>query len=116
MIQIPPVPTKSIATPTGDLADAEAIYDGANGNLVGIKTFAGGAPQHGVMFGMSGAGKSVNMIDLLTQTDPYYDYTVIVEEGLSYGIYTQTVADEAEPIIILFVVPSLPKTRRPQPS
>ena len=95
-----PVP----ATPTGDLADAEAIYDGANGNLVGIKTFAGlpgsEAPQHGVMFGMSGAGKSVNMIDLLTQTEPYYDYTVIVEEGLSYGIYTQTVADDAKPIII----------------
>ncbi len=88
------------ATPTGDLGDAEAIYDGANRNLVGIRSFANGAPQHGVMFGMSGAGKSVNMIDLLTQTEPYYDYTVIVEEGLSYGIYTQTVADEAEPIII----------------
>ena len=52
------------------------------------------------MFGMSGAGKSVNMIDLLTQTEPYYDYTVIVEEGLSYGIYTQTVAEGAQPIII----------------
>ena len=88
------------ATPTGDLGDAEAIYDGANRNLVGIKSFANSAPQHGVMFGMSGAGKSVNMIDLLTQTEPYYDYTVIVEEGLSYGIYTQTVADDAEPIII----------------
>ena len=40
------------------------------------------------------------MIDLLTQTEPYYDYTVIVEEGLSYGVYTQTVADGAKPIII----------------
>ncbi|MCB1469111.1 MAG: hypothetical protein KDK08_18655, partial [Rhizobiaceae bacterium] len=51
------------ATPTGDLSDAEAIYDGANGNLVGVKTFAGSpgseSPQHGIMFGMSGAGKSV---------------------------------------------------------
>ena len=88
------------ATPTGDLTDAEAIYDGANRNLIGVKTFANNAPQHGVMFGMSGAGKSVNMIDLLTQTDPYYDYTVIVEEGLSYGIYSQTVEDNAKPIII----------------
>ena len=91
-------------SPTGDLADAEAIYDGANGNLVGVKTFAGAqgseSPQHGVMFGMSGAGKSVNMIDLLTQTEPYYDYTVIVEEGLSYGIYTQTVEEGAQPIIL----------------
>ena len=92
------------ATPTADLADAEALYDGANNNLIGIKTFAGPAnsqsPQHGVMFGMSGAGKSVNMVDLLTQTEPYYDYTVIVEEGLSYAGYTKTVGEDSKPIII----------------
>jgi type IV secretory pathway VirB4 component len=92
------------ATPTGDLANAEALYDGANRNLIGVRTFAGrpGAeqPQHGVMFGMSGAGKSVNMIDLLTQTEPYYDYAVLVEEGLSYGNYTETVVENAKPIII----------------
>ena len=92
------------ATPTADLDGAEALYDGANNNLIGVKTFAGSkgreSPQHGVMFGMSGAGKSVNMIDLLTQTEPYYDYTVIVEEGLSYGNYTQTVEENAKPIII----------------
>ena len=29
------------------------------------------------------------MCDLLSQTDPYYDFTLIVEEGLSYGIWTQ---------------------------
>ncbi|MEZ5325763.1 MAG: hypothetical protein R3F19_11960 [Verrucomicrobiales bacterium] len=92
------------ATPTGDLIGAEALYDGANRNLIGVKTFDGSAghesPLHGVMFGMSGAGKSVNVIDLLTQTEPYYDYTVVIEEGLSYGIYTQTVEDGAKPIII----------------
>ncbi|MDC3255106.1 hypothetical protein OAV21_01755 [bacterium] len=92
------------ATPTGDLENAEALYDGANRNLIGVRTFMGegnsATPQHGVVFGMSGAGKSVNMIDLLTQTGPYYDYTVLVEEGLSYQGYTRTIEENAEPIII----------------
>ncbi|MGE9268102.1 MAG: TraC family protein [Verrucomicrobiales bacterium] len=92
------------ATFTGHLTTAEAIYDGNAGNLVGIKTFAGSkgneSPQHAVMLGMSGAGKSVNVTDLLTQTELYYDYTVLIEEGLSYGIYTQTVSPESQPIIL----------------
>jgi hypothetical protein len=77
------------STPTGDLDEAEAIYDGPRGALVGCTTFVGkeGAmrPEHGIMFGASGAGKSVFTIDLLTQTAPYYDFTAIVEEGLSCG-------------------------------
>lgn len=81
------------STPTGDLEDAEAIYDGPRGALMGIVTFVGkkGAqrPEHGIMFGASGAGKSVFTIDLLTQTAPYYDFTAIVEEGLSYNLFTR---------------------------
>ena len=73
------------ATFTGHLETAEAIYDGGASNLVGIKTFAGGvgeqSPQHAVLLGMSGAGKSVTMCDLLSQTELYFDYTVIIEEG-----------------------------------
>lgn len=92
------------ATFTGHLESAEAIYDGANDNLVGVKTFAGSGsdqtPQHAVLLGMSGTGKSVTVTDLLSQTELYYDYTVLIEEGLSYGIYTQTVAPGAEPIIL----------------
>jgi hypothetical protein len=92
------------ATFTGHLATAEAIYDGGAANLVGIKTFAGGdgnqSPQHAVLLGMSGAGKSVTVCDLLSQTEPYFDYTVIIEEGLSYGIYTKTVDPDTEPIIL----------------
>ncbi len=92
------------STFTGHLATAEAIYDGPHGNLIGIETFSGGggnaSPQHAVLLGMSGAGKSVTVCDLLTQTEGYFGYTVIIEEGLSYGIYTQTVDDDARPIII----------------
>jgi len=73
------------STFTGHLATAEAIYDGGAGNLVGVKTFSGEkgnqSPQHAVLLGMSGAGKSVTVCDLLTQTEAYYDYTVIIEEG-----------------------------------
>src|SRR5436309_15794129 len=49
---------------------------------------------------MSGAGKSVTVCNLLSQTEGFYDYTVIIEEGLSYEIYTRTVEPTARPIII----------------
>lgn len=92
------------ATFTGHLETAEAIYEGPSHNLVGIKTFSGdkgnSSPQHAVLVGMSGTGKSVTVCDLLSQTECYFAYTVIIEEGLSYGIYTQTVDPDAKPIII----------------
>jgi hypothetical protein len=92
------------STFTGHLATAEAIYDGPANNLVGVETFSGSennkSPQHAVLLGMSGAGKSVTVCDLLSQTEGYFAYTVIIEEGLSYGIYTQTVEPGARPIII----------------
>src|SRR5436190_1635784 len=92
------------STFTGHLAGAEAIYDGPQNNLVGIETFSGSednkTPQHAVLLGMSGAGKSVTVCDLLTQTEGCFAYTVIIEEGLSYGIYTATVEEGARPIII----------------
>ena len=92
------------ATFTGHLETAEALYEGNQRNLVGVTTFAGSkgneTPQHAVLLGMSGAGKSVTVCDLLSQTEAFYDYTVIVEEGLSYESYTRTVEPNARPIII----------------
>jgi hypothetical protein len=92
------------STFTGHLKTAEAIYDGPANNLIGVETFSGSkdnqSPQHAVLLGMSGAGKSVTVCDLLSQTEGYFAYTVIIEEGLSYGIYTQTVEPGARPIII----------------
>ena len=92
------------ATFTGHLEQAEALYEGTQRNLVGVTTFAGSGgsetPQHAVLLGMSGAGKSVTVCDLLSQTEAFYDYTVIIEEGLSYEIYTRTVEPTARPIII----------------
>ena len=68
---------------------AEALYDGSNHNLIGVRNFLSGTPQLAVFLGMTRGGKSAFICDLLSQTDPYYDFTLIVEEGLSYGIWTQ---------------------------
>lgn len=76
----------------------EAIYEGTENNIVGIECFKSSTPQHAVLIGMTGAGKSVAMFDLLSQTECYYDFTAIIEEGLSYGTYTQLMG--ADPIII----------------
>lgn len=86
------------ATFTGSLQDAEALYDGPNRNLIGVKTFVSDTPQLGLLLGMTRAGKSGFMTDLLSQTDPYFDFTLIVEEGLSYGVWTQT--QGCKPIIV----------------
>jgi hypothetical protein len=86
------------ATFTGHLEGAEAIYNGARGNLVGIRTRLGNTPQHGVLFGMTGAGKSVIIADLLAQVGHRFGFRLIVEEGLSHAVLTQ--AQGCEPIII----------------
>lgn len=82
---------------TGFLEDAEALYDGADQTLVGIKSFEQNTPQHALLFGMTGAGKSVFMEDFLLQTQLFFDYTVIVEEGLSYKNFTEKI--DEEPIV-----------------
>jgi type IV secretory pathway VirB4 component len=86
------------STFTGYLEAAEALYVGSKNNLVGLRTFLNGTPQHTVLIGMTGAGKSIHMEDILRQTEHYYDYTLIIEEGLSYGKFTQ--ARGAQPIIV----------------
>lgn len=86
------------ATFTGALDQAEAVYDGSHGNLVGVTTAVNGSPQHAVLLGMTGAGKSAFMHDLLLQTGDCFDYTVIIEEGLSYKALTEQLGET--PIII----------------
>jgi hypothetical protein len=86
------------STFTGHLASCEALYDGNAFNLVGIRNFLEGSPQHAAVFGMSGAGKSALLCDLLSQTECFYGFTVLIEEGLSYGMYTETMG--AKPVIL----------------
>ncbi len=86
------------ATFVGQLETAEAIYDGSHHNLVGVSTFSGNSPQHAVVLGMTGTGKSAAIHDLLMQTAGYYDYSVIIEEGLSYARFSEALGES--PIII----------------
>jgi type IV secretory pathway VirB4 component len=77
------------STYTGNLHNAEAIYNGADGNLIGVKQFAGAFdedsdPQHCIVFGKTGSGKSVLTCDLMLQTQGFYKYTCIIDYGLSY--------------------------------
>ncbi len=71
-----------------------AIYDGGMFNLVGVKQFINGTPQMASTFGMSGGGKSLMLIDMLSQTECFYQYTAIIEEGNSYGTLVKLLGEE----------------------
>ena len=86
------------------LGHSEALYDGASGNIIGVNTFQGPAgsesPQHAVILGRTGSGKSAFVVDLLTQTDVCVDHTFIVDNGLSYQAFAQTLDEEVETLEI----------------
>jgi hypothetical protein len=86
------------ATFTGALDEAEALYDGNHGNLVGVTTAVRGSPQHAVLFGMTGAGKSAFVEDLLFQTADYFAHSLLIEEGLSYRRFTVALGET--PIVV----------------
>lgn len=81
------------ATFVGALADAEAIYDGNHGNLVGVTTAVGGSPQHAVVFGMTGAGKSAFIEDFLFQTAGLFSHSLLIEEGQSYRRFAEALGE-----------------------
>ena len=86
------------STFTGRLADGDVLMEGNSRNLVGLATFVGDTPQHAVLVGMTGSGKSVFLHDILSQAASSYDLIVLIEEGLSYGAFTQS--QGSEPIIL----------------
>lgn len=71
------------------LETAEAIYDDGSGGLIGVSGFGGQAgaesPRNTIVFGTTGGGKSMFVNDLLAQTNPHYGFTVIIDDGFSYG-------------------------------
>lgn len=92
------------STPVGYLEDAEFIFQGANGNLVGGRTFVGEGdsltPQNAVVLGTVGSGKTVLTISILSQTELDRAFLMIVEEGCAYNTYVKTVDPAAESIVI----------------
>lgn len=87
---------------TGHLETAEAIFPGTNGNLVGLKFFSGdgafATPQHGLIIGGNGVGKSETARRILQETEPFYAFHVIIEEGMSQVTFTRSFG--IEPIVI----------------
>jgi hypothetical protein len=86
------------STFTGHLDKAEALFHGSGRNVVGVRTFSGSTPQHMLVIGGTGAGKSVFMNALMSQTEQAFHRTIIIEEGFSYATYTQTLG--ASPIVL----------------
>jgi hypothetical protein len=58
----------------------------------------GGSPQHAVLIGMTGAGKSAFLEDLLFQTADSFGHSLIIEEGFSYKHFTEVMGEK--PIVI----------------
>ncbi|MDP3073770.1 MAG: hypothetical protein Q8N18_26030 [Opitutaceae bacterium] len=88
------------ATFTGHLSGAEIVLEGSQKNLVGLRTFLGvpPSPQHAILIGATGAGKSRFMHRLLVETAARYPYTVLIEEGLSYESFTRMMGER--PIVL----------------
>ncbi|MEM6820895.1 MAG: hypothetical protein AAF558_02975, partial [Verrucomicrobiota bacterium] len=76
------------ASPSGNLQKAEALYLGAHANLIGIRSYTEGLPNHQwpkhlLVCGKTGSGKSTLIENLLVQTSPFSEFTVIVDTGRS---------------------------------
>ncbi len=86
------------------LNQAEAIYDGANGNLIGMSGFAGegenASPQHIVCSGDTGSGKSNFLCDYISQVYSLYEFVVIIDFGLSYESLVRVLDPKVNPLII----------------
>lgn len=102
----------------GLLDGAEALFEGAHNQLVGVRTFVNDTPQAAVVFGASRSGKSVTIQDILNQTAPMVGYTFIMEEGASHTEFTRKhggrtlfLQPDAPYCINLFDTGGLPLTR-----
>jgi hypothetical protein len=83
---------------TGDLESPQALYNSSDGALIGIRYQKFDVPQHTGVLGASRTGKSYWYLDSMMQSAPYFDYEVIVENGLSHLPYSK--AFNCDPIII----------------
>ena len=78
----------------------QAIYDGCRNNLVSIDCFRNSQPKHLIVRGKTGSGKSVFMMDLLSQVGGQFDYTVLIDSGLSYFGFIKAVDPRNEPLVV----------------
>jgi hypothetical protein len=78
------------STFTGHLEEAQALYDSPGRSVVGIRLVTrNGTPQHSVVVGVNGSGKSALLIDLMSQTDCDWAYRFYQEEGMAFVTQAQ---------------------------
>jgi hypothetical protein len=78
------------STFTGQLEGSQALYDSPGGGIVGLRLItAGGTPQHSIVVGVNGAGKSAFLMDLMSQSDCDWSYRFFQEEGLAFVTQAQ---------------------------
>lgn len=77
------------STFTGNLDEAQALFDSPGGGVVGVRFFAGSdfTPQIATVTGINGAGKSSLIIESLGQCEHMLDYTYLQEEGMALATY-----------------------------
>ncbi len=78
------------STFTGHLEDAQALYDSPGRSVVGVRLVTpNGTPQHSLVVGVNGSGKSALLMDLMSQTDCDWAYRFYQEEGMAFVTQAQ---------------------------
>ncbi len=90
---------------TGYVDAAEALYESPQDNLVGIRTISGGAPQHLIVIGGTGSGKSMLLGDLISQVMPHLGLLAITDFGQSHETLARVLDPECVPLVLTPNVP-----------
>jgi hypothetical protein len=78
------------STFTGHLEEAQALYDSPGQSIVGIRLVTpNGTPQHSMVVGVNGSGKSALLMDLMSQADCDWAYRFYQEEGMAFVTQAQ---------------------------
>jgi type IV secretion system protein TrbE len=78
------------STFSGHLGQAQALYDSPGRSVVGVRLVTpNGTPQHSIVVGVNGSGKSAFLMDLMSQTDGDWAYRFYQEEGMAFVTQAQ---------------------------
>jgi hypothetical protein len=75
---------------SGHLEEAQALYDSPGQSIVGLRLVTpNGTPQHSIVIGVNGSGKSALLMDLMSQSDCDWTYRFYQEEGMAFVTQAQ---------------------------
>ena len=85
---------------TGYLNEAEAFFESEHGGLVAVRTSSGGQPQHLLISGGSGAGKSMWKGDLISQIAIFFGSIVFLDFGGSHETVARALDPECRSVVL----------------